>query len=487
MPLSGRNLLPPPLPQSQPRRAVPESPMGAFGSDFIVNTDSATLHHEPAIAIDPLDPNRILASSNNYAAGANAYYYLSTNGGSTWSEGSLCCVTGGGDGWVAFDKLRHGYLIEGEPSGTFIGRLLASNTWESVNQLASNAPLNTGGLASDKSFVAVDQTNGAYANRVYAAWMTYINDTNSNVNWIVLRYADANTFPTFSPVITVSPSFSTINSWVWIAVGADSAVYVAYVTYYPPNKVNQYILVSKSMDGGVSFTQTYTISASYPANWNSFYARSQLVGAISNGSPQHFIVNNGPQLVTHPTDPNKLAVVWMDGYACPTPTTCTNTHIVSSYSTNGGATWSSPMVVNDDGDAGGRDHFFPALAVGPDGVLHASWYDRRQSLNCANPFLYNELYGFSTDWGQTWSRNARVSTASSDPANPMYNSSQPDPLALFIGDYSGIAVAADNSIVMPAWTDARSGKQNIFAARAAPAVSTPLMTNHCYFFPAIFR
>lgn len=486
MPLSGIDLLPPPSPQSQPHRAVPESPQGAFGSDFVVNTDTTWLHHDSAIAIDPSTPSRILAASNNYSLYPlnNPFYYLSTNGGTTWVEGMISGASSGGDPWVAFDKLGHGYLV-GHMSccgtlnrQTYISRLLVTNSWESYIQLSPD----TNNQATDKPFVAVDQSSGPYANRIYAAWMTYINSAGSNVNWIVLRYADANTWPSFSSVITVSPSFSTVNSWVWIAIGADSAVYVAYVTYYPPNKVNQYILVSKSMNGGVSFTQTFTVSASYPANWNSLFARSQLPGAISNGSPLYFFVNNGPQLVTHPTDPNKLAMVWMDGYACPTPTTCTNSHIVSSSSTNGGATWSSPMVVNDDGDAGGRDHFFPALAAGPDGVLHASWYDRRQVLNCANPYLYNEFYSYSTNWGQTWSRNARVSNASSDPGNPQYS-----PGYLFIGDFSGIAVAADNSFVMPAWTDARSGKQNIFAARAAPTVSPPLMTNNCYFFPAIFR
>lgn len=491
MPLSGVNLLPPPSPPSQLRRAAPEAPRGAFGSAFGVNTDSAWLHHDSAIAIDPSDPQRILVASNNYASYPtnNPYYYLSTNGGATWVEGMLVGASSGGDPWVAFDKLGQGYLVAhlgccGTVNRqTYIGRLLANNTWEAYVRLSPD----TNNQATDKPFVAVDQSNGAYANRIYAAWMTYINDANSNVNWIVLRYADANTFPTFSPVIPVSPSFATVNSWVWVAVGADSAVYVAYVTYYPPNKVNQFILVSKSLNGGVSFTQTYTISASSPANWNSFYARSQLAGALSGGVPQHFIVNNGPQLVAHPADPNKLAVVWMEGYACPTPATCTNTHIVSSFSTNGGATWSTPLVVNDDNDAGARDHFLPALAVGRDGVLHASWYDRRVTLNCANPFLYNEFYSDSPDWGQTWSRNARVSTASSDPANPLYNPGLPDPLTMYVGDYSGIAVAADNSGVMPAWTDTRTGKQNIYAARAAPPVSAPVMTNRCNYFPALFR
>ena len=55
-----------------------------------------------------------------------------------------------------------------------------------------------------------------------------------------------------------------------------------------------------------------------------------------------------------------------------------------TQSTDGGATWTAPAVVNDNVDAIGvpTDQFQPSVAAGPDGAVAIAFYDRREA--CPN-------------------------------------------------------------------------------------------------------
>ena len=53
-----------------------------------------------------------------------------------------------------------------------------------------------------------------------------------------------------------------------------------------------------------------------------------------------------------------------------------------TQSTNGGATWTTPAVVNDDPPIPPTDQFQPSIAAGPDGAVAIAFYDRRQA--CPN-------------------------------------------------------------------------------------------------------
>ena len=55
-----------------------------------------------------------------------------------------------------------------------------------------------------------------------------------------------------------------------------------------------------------------------------------------------------------------------------------------TQSTDAGATWTTPVVVNDNVDAAGvpTDQFQPSIAAGPDGAVAIAFYDRRRA--CPN-------------------------------------------------------------------------------------------------------
>ncbi len=115
-------------------------------------------------------------------------------------------------------------------------------------------------------------------------------------------------------------------------------------------------------------------------------------------------------------------------------------------SDDGGLTWSPPVVVNDV-PQGFR--WQPTVAVGTDGVVHSTWYDRRTG-------NVNVVYASSSDGGQTWSENVRVTT--------METPATMDGRSTRLGDYMGLAALPDGT-AYAVWTDRRNGDQDIFGAR----------------------
>lgn len=121
-----------------------------------------------------------------------------------------------------------------------------------------------------------------------------------------------------------------------------------------------------------------------------------------------------------------------------------------------GVTWSPPQRVNDDMRG---DQFDPWMSVGPFGQVHVVWLDRR---NDPQNFLYDAYYAATSDGGQTFTENQKLSSASSDPRLASLTDNDGDG---FIGDYIGIA--ANPEVAHAVWPDLRdavASGQNIHHA-----------------------
>ena len=73
-------------------------------------------------------------------------------------------------------------------------------------------------------------------------------------------------------------------------------------------------------------------------------------------------------------------------------------------STDGGATWSPEVRLNDDDPAAQTYHFLPNMSVAPNGRVDVAWYDFRN----AKSFAQDVYSTYSTDAGATWASNIRV-------------------------------------------------------------------------------
>jgi hypothetical protein len=111
------------------------------------------------------------------------------------------------------------------------------------------------------------------------------------------------------------------------------------------------------------------------------------------------------------------------------------TDVMFARSTDGGATFSAPVQVNDDNNPS-KWHWFGTFSVAPDGRLDAVWYDNRN----ANNFDSQLFYSYSTDAGVTWSPNVPVS-ASFNPQEGWPNQSKIGDYITMVSDETGSNVA----------------------------------------------
>jgi len=115
--------------------------------------------------------------------------------------------------------------------------------------------------------------------------------------------------------------------------------------------------------------------------------------------------------------------------------------IYYARSVDGGLTFSANQRVNDD--AGQEEQFDPAIVVGPDGTLHLAWQDGRDSMG------YDIYYARSTDDNTTFSPNTRVNDET-------------------LGDQVDPAIGVDGTgRVHVAWADNRDGQYQIYYANSS--------------------
>src|SRR5437867_4193083 len=131
-----------------------------------------------------------------------------------------------------------------------------------------------------------------------------------------------------------------------------------------------------------------------------------------------------------------------------------NLDIFAAASTDGGLTWSQNHRVNDD--FGGATQYMVDLAVDGSGKVHAAWEDKRNG-------AWNIYYSNSTDKGQTWSPNLRISSQ-----NTSGTFNRP-------GDYFAIEAGGTDDISV-AWTDGRGADYDIYFARS-PSFSNTRITD----------
>ena len=143
----------------------------------------------------------------------------------------------------------------------------------------------------------------------------------------------------------------------------------------------------------------------------------------------------------------KLYAVWNDGRNG-------NSDAMLIRSTDGGATWTEPMAVNDDETD--HDQFFPWVSVSPRGEVGVVFYDRRDDPD--NTLLHTYL-AWSPD-GENWLPNMRVTT---NATNGSYGYHQNG--GVFMGDYIGLAIS--DEAAHPVWADCRLGwgQSHLFTAK----------------------
>ena len=469
------------------------SPFSGGNVDAIVADATFTLvdgtqcynpQNEQNIVINPTNSQNIVTTANDYRYGFQALIYYSQDGGNTFTDvllpgwdpatgatGLFKHVQAGGDPVLAFapdGTLYYSALVYdfSFPNRTPSGVAVASSrdggaTWSTPVMVHFEDANN---FFNDKEWVAA----GAGGN-VYVTWTLFkFNKPHGYISSNIVVAVSHDYGQSWTGPIAVSDSAHPFDQGSSPAVAPDGTVYVAYEGNQASDVTRHQIVLARSTDGGLTFTnvelgRVYDGGGCYPLNVAQ--GRHRL-------SFEQFRINSFPSLAIDPTTGN-LAIAWADNQNNPgcaagaTSFSGTTNNQVKLITSVDGTTWTAPTQIT----SGPHDKVYPAVGANSGRVV-VGYYTRDYSpvptatdhscqrgfLNTtdpgypasttvhyidAAPVCLDYAFSSSTDG---YASETRVSTQSSNPYIEFSGS--------FIGDYTGVAVDSAGR-VHAAWTDFR--------------------------------
>jgi hypothetical protein len=500
-------------------------------------------NNETSIAIDPNNSNHIVASDNDYRRGdGNCYGAFSLDAGQTWADttvpmgftnGANFGVVArqywqaGGDTSVAWDTKGNAYFdcqVFMRGPGTTNNPDLSSAVYvfrSTQNSGASwNFPgravhetFNTTGLPfDDKPLMTVDNHKGSpFQDRVYVTWTLFGADGTAYIYEVhSADYGETFSAPVLvsstSPLCTITYGLPTPNGtcnenqFSQPFTAPDGSLYVVYNNYNNSvanaNDNHNQFLISKSTDGGATFSAPVLVSNYYdlpdcatyqggldlgracvpekgPTNNSIFRATNYASGAV-NPKNGNVVVTFGSYINKNSNEKNGCVPA---GFSATTginlytgvkaPGACNN-DILVSVSTNGGSSFTGTTTdprnltsITSNGNQKTTDQFWQWAAYSNTGQLAVSYYDRKYGQDEFNGSSDISLSGVN-NWNFS---SVRVTTGSMPPPTqfPDVNGA-----SVFYGDYTGLA--AVGNVAYPIWMDTRGKDRFLCPGTGVPGV-----------------
>jgi hypothetical protein len=432
-----------PEPDVPPAKRATPKPSVNVGGDFRISGAQTSPRSESDIRVNYWDPSRIVSASNNIHGGGTLAMYYSSDGGATWGQTVLPRLVE--DSFQSDPTVD--WTSDGRVWSTTIGVALGppvqlrlrcyvstdgGATWKLDSSLSGDQDL------TDKQMMWVDHSEASpYKDTIHVIWH---NGGDVFVGHRPLGGA-------WSDPLQISGG-ETTGTGIGDDIKTDSA---GNVYAFWPDTGSRKIYVSRSADGGQSFSRPLAIGSTFQSFQTIIPAQSSR-GALT-------YVTGG---VFKSGQTNLVVAAWGDlsgAAGCRTPVndpfdnvnSACKSRIWFSRSTNGGTKWTKPRMLNNQ--AGKNDQFNPWMVVDEaSGALGIMYYDTvggpRTSVNV--------FFQSSTNGGASFNPPVRISTASSDDRD--FNDSNQ------FGDYN--ALSGIGGTFFPSWTDRRdpNGKEEIWTA-----------------------
>ena len=404
------------------------------GANTRVSGQQTVPRSESDIRINFSNPLLVIASSNNIGGSGQQAQYYSSDGGATWGQSFLPLVS--------TDNFHSDPTVDWTSDGTawsttigIKGNTLKMRAYKSTNNGQTWTFDNTFSgtqKATDKEILWVDHSaTSAFKDNLYVCWH------NGLPAYVNRRTGPAGAWGT---PIKVSGAEST-----GTAIGCDvktNSSGDAFVFW--PTTGNSKIVVAKSTNGGTSWGTPLVIATtfdSFDIGVPSFNSRRALI-YVSAGAYRTALKN-------------MVYATWTDltgAAGCTAPanepgsnvgSTC-KTRIWFSRSSDGGATWSAPVMINNQASL--NDQFNQWMGVDDTtGRLAVIYYD---TVGDPGRKKTDVWYQTSSDDGATWSAATKLTTAQTDETVAGADSGNQ------YGDYNGLSIFAGK--IFPSWTDRRN-------------------------------
>ncbi len=387
-----------------------------------------TPDNEIAIAVNPVDPQHLVAGSNDYfyrysptrtLVSVPTGFFTSFDGGQTWIDGQIPRGEGnnGGDPAPAFDTKNGVVLMAGldftstpTRSVTVNGNIAVSRSTDGGRTWARSVVAMDGGgpgqqVFFDKEWLTVDNNPGSpYYGRAYLTATRFLSTPDYEESPILLSYSDDGGL-TWSDPAEISGSHPTCtfqtagrandcdeDQFSIPEVASDGTLYVHFLNgqndaeWEVPGEFDSQLMVARSDDGGLSFDAPDVVvqleDGAADTPWSVIGRQTVWGHQLRWASVGNISVN--------PTDPQDMTIVYSDrGTPNPNGTEDCLARIpgrpplydpcragpgseLSIYgvrSLDGGDTWSRPFEI--DGSA--RHAWFPWADHKPDGTLAVAW------------------------------------------------------------------------------------------------------------------
>ncbi len=399
------------------------------GAGLNITGDAA---NEPSIAVDPTNGNRMIVGWRQFNSVTSNFrqagYGFTNNGGSTWTF----------PGVLENNVFRSDPVLVADDIGRFFYNSLLEtffdNIWRSLDSGQTWTNLQGAGNATggDKQWHAIDNTNSTGHGFQYQAWSTAGNNfggrqfsrsTDGGVTWM-------------NPI-------NIPNSPIWGTLDVDSTgnLFIGGV-----NGSFRCLRSSNAKNGAVTptFDQNVVVNMGGSIQSSQSINPEGLVGQL-------FLAVDRSGTATN----NNIYML-----ASLRPTGATGgSDVRFARSTNGGASFSASIRINDDAVNPSKWHWMGTLSVAPNGRIDSVWLDTRNAANNTDSQLF---YSYSTDGGVTWAPNVSVSNS----FNPFLGYPQQNKM----GDY--MTMVSDNTGANVAYAATFNLEEDIYHIRVAPAGTT---------------